>query len=82
MKSNKLVIHRNTNYIKFRAAMYTNACNRGDVLEAWKDCYGWHIYNTIDGKRYSGFADTIRAIAGDIIEQSNKQLSASWKLAH
>lgn len=77
-----MTIHRNTNYIKFRANRYTNACNRGDILEAWKDSTGWHIYNTADGKRYSGFASTIRAIAGDVIEQSNRQLSVSWRLAH
>ena len=77
-----MTIHRNTNYIKFRANRYTNACNRGDILEAWKDIGGWHVYNTADGSRYATCASTIRAIAGDVIEQSKKDLSLYWKLQH
>ena len=77
-----MTIHRNTNYIKFRASRYTNACNRGDILEAWKDSSGWKVYNTVDGRRYQATAATIRALADEAIEQSHAELSLSWKLAH
>ena len=78
-----MAIHRKTNYIRFISALETTACNQGEVLEAWKDeCNCWHIWNPKEGKRYAAFISTIRIICGEILEQDNRVLSASWKLAH
>lgn len=78
-----MVIHRNTNYIKFIAAVETNANKRGDILEAWKDNYNnWHIFNPVEGKSYAAYTSTIRAIAGSVIEQCNRQFDINWRLQH
>lgn len=78
-----MTIHRNTNYIKFIAARNTNACNAGQVLEAWKDeCGNWHLYNPFDGIRYQATPGIIRAIAGEELEQGKRELSLGWRLAH
>ena len=80
---NIMVVHRNTNYIKFVSARHTTACNAGEVLEAWKDdCNNWHIWNPKEGKRYSAFVGTIRAIAGECLEQDRRVLPLEWRLAH
>ena len=78
-----MTIHRNTTYIKYRADRNSNVYNRGDIVEVYKDCGGWHGYNTFDGTRFCTFASTIRTIpAENVIEQDNRVLSPSWKLAH
>ena len=78
-----MTIHRGTNYIRFVSARNTTACNAGEVLEAWKDdCGNWHIYNPKEGKRYSAFISTIRAIGAEVLEQDKRVLSLPWKLAH
>lgn len=78
-----MTIHRGTTYIKYRADRNSNVYNRGDIVEVYKDCSGWHGYNTFDGTRFSTFASTIRTIpAENVLEQDNRALSPSWKLAH
>lgn len=78
-----MTIHRNTTYIKYRAAFNSNVYNCGDVIELYKDGGGWHGYNTADGTRFCTFASTIRMTpAENVIEQDARQLSPSWKLAH
>ena len=78
-----LTIRRNTTYIKFISARNTNACNVGDVMEAWKDdCGMWHTYNPIDGKTWRTSAAQIRRLAREFVEQDNSVLSPSWRLAH
>lgn len=77
-----MTIHRETNYIRFRAARETNASGAGDVLEAWRDAGGWHLYNPREGKSYLCFAAQIRSLAAEVLEQSKRDLSLSWRLAH
>ena len=64
-----MVIQRGTKYIKFVAAVATNANKAGDVLEAWKDYAGWHIRTVGSDKVYQTGANMIRTIAGRCIEQ-------------
>ena len=77
-----LTIHRNTNYIKFRARIESTASKAGDILEAWKDSAGWHIWAPAEGKRYQGSPYVIRVLAGEVLEQSRKNLSVEWRLSH
>lgn len=78
-----MLIHRNTNYIKFIAAINTTACNAGELLEAWKDdCGNWYVYNPKEGRRYQAYISTIRTICGECLEQGSRKLTTDWKLRH
>ena len=78
-----MTIHRNTNYIKYRADRNTNVYNRGDVVECYKDYSGWHGYNTFDGTRFRTMTSILRSVpAENVLEQDRREPSLSWRLAH
>lgn len=79
-----MTIHRNTTYIKFRAAVETNGSRAGAIMEAWRadPADYWKIYVPEEGKRYQATAGIIRAISGEVIEQDNRPLSLDWRLRH
>lgn len=78
-----MVLHRETNYIRYKADMNSNVYNRGDVVEVWKDCAGWHGYNTFDGTRFCTCSSTLRRIPEDyVLCQEHRELSVEWRLKH
>ena len=78
-----MVIHRETNYICYKAPMNSNVYNFGDVIESWKDYAGWHGFNTVDGTRFCTFSSTLRRIPeNNVICQDHRELTVEWRLRH
>lgn len=64
----QMTIKRNASYIKFVAAVRTNASEVGDVMEAWRDDYGWHTRKEGSEEVFGVSAVMLRTIGGEVLE--------------
>ena len=75
-----MAIQRKTNYLKYVASVATNASAPGETLEAWKDNWGWHVWNPRTDKVYSCPLAILRATTGLILEQSVRDTPPEWSV--
>lgn len=75
-----MAIHRKTNYMKLVASVRTNASEPGETLEAWKDYWGWHVWNPRTKKTFFCPLEILRATTGLILEQSVRDTPPEWSV--
>ncbi|MBO5740720.1 MAG: hypothetical protein J6R54_01890 [Bacteroidaceae bacterium] len=75
-----MTIHRKTNYMKLVASVRTTASEAGEMLEAWKDSWGWHVWNPKTDKVFFCPLATLRATTGLILEQSVRDTPPEWSV--